>query len=42
MQNKLPQEQVVLSFIYADFVVVVLNVNHCSAEIQWLRQTNGK
>lgn len=42
MQNKLPQEPVSLSFIEADFVVVALDINHCSTEVKWLRQVNGE
>lgn len=42
MQNELPQERVLLSFIDADFVVVEIDINHCSAEVKWLRQASGE
>ncbi|MFD3001369.1 hypothetical protein ACFS7Z_13425 [Pontibacter toksunensis] len=42
MQNELPQERVTLSFMDADFLVIAVDVNHCSAEIKWLRQVSSE
>lgn len=42
MQDEFPQGPVALSFIDADFLVVELDLNRCSAEVKWLRQASGE